>query len=196
MRIGFGMKRLLRLLWRQVHERRLFFFYAHDPKLGSGQADPHVKVYASWVEIPGRFRKEAVPAPWLSPMRRRLRRGEARLLCYSEDGQKLDAYGWIQDWRPFRRRFGALAQTGTMLGPYWTVPAARGRGLYGRMLAHSLFLCSLDGPALIYTEPGNLASTRGIEKAGFRFLGEWEFQRWFGAWTRLRRMASSRSGMA
>jgi GNAT superfamily N-acetyltransferase len=121
-------------------------------------------------------------------MRYRLRREEARLLCLSEDGLHLDAYGWIQDWRPFRRRFGALAQTGTMLGPYWTAPEARGRGLYGRLLAHSLSLCDRDRPILIGTSPENKPSQRGIEKAGFKPRGEWVLRLYLRFFSDLRRI--------
>ncbi|MDY0144450.1 MAG: hypothetical protein RBS84_00480 [Kiritimatiellia bacterium] len=176
------MKRFVKLLGRFIYEKRRYLFYGYIPEQGEGTADPHVKVYAAWDEIPPRFRRRALGTSWMNAMYYRLRRGEARLLCYSEDGQRLDAYGWIQDWRPFRRRFGALAKHGTMLGFYWTAPEARGRGLYGRLLSHSLTVCSKDHPILIVTSPENKASQRGIDKAGFKSLGEWEGRillRWF-----------------
>ena len=182
------LKRLMGLAGRLVHERRTLLFYVYEPGQGAGQADPRVSVYSSWAEIPASFRKVAVPAPWLSPLRRRLKRGEARLLCCSEDGRQVAAYGWIQDWRPFRRKYGALAQAGTMLGPYWTAPEARGRGLYGRLLAHSLFLCDRSRPILIGTSADNLASQRGIEKAGFGFRGRWQLRSYFGWFSRMRRL--------
>ena len=176
------MKRVVGLMGRLIYEKRRYLFYGYAPEQDGGCEDPHVKVYAAWDEIPLHFRKWAAGSPWLNAMYYRMKRGEARLLCYSEDGVRLDAYGWIQDWRPFRRRFGAIAHQGTMLGFYWTAPAARGRGLYGRLLAHSIYLCRKDRPILIATSPENKASQRGIEKAGFKPLGEWEgrvFFRWF-----------------
>lgn len=188
------MKRALRLLRRSVHERRRILFYGYDWKQGRGRPDPHVGVYGSRAEIPAHFRKIVVPAPWMNSMGHRLERGEAKLLCYSADGQRLDAYGWVQDWRPFRRRFGAIAAEGTMLGPYWTDPNARGQGLYGRLLAHSLSLCPPERPVFIYTSPDNEASQRGIEKAGFRPLGEWDFRLWFGWWARMKRTSPPFSG--
>ncbi len=182
------MRRLCRLLSRMAHEKRVCRFYSHDPKRSAGQADSRVTVYEKWMDIPVEFRQVAVPSPWLNVMFYRLKRGEAKLLCYFEEGHRLDAYGWVQDWRPFRRKFGSLAENGTMLGPYWTAPEARGRGLYGRLLSHSLALCLQDGPALIYTSSGNLASQRGIEKAGFHFLGEWELRVWLRVFIRFQRV--------
>jgi hypothetical protein len=176
------------ILKRLVYEKKRFLFYGYDPGQGAGRPDPCVKVYGSWKDIPESFRRRAVPAPWRSAMRHRLRRGKARLLCLSEDGQHLDAYGWIQDWRPFRRRFGALARTGTMLGPYWTAPEARGRGLYGRLLAHSLSICDRDRPILIGTSPENKPSQRGIEKAGFSLRGGWEIRLYLRGISDLRRI--------
>lgn len=182
------MNSLAMRLGRLVYQKRRYLFYAYDSKQGPGGLDPHVKDYGSWEEIPKPFRKIATPYPWLNVMYYRMKRGKARWLSYSEDGRQLDAYGWIQDWSIFRRRYGAIADRGTMLGYYWTAPAARGRGLYGRLLAHSLALCEKDRPIVIATSPDNGASQRGIEKAGFRSLGEWEgriFFRWFSQMRRV-----------
>lgn len=184
------MSGLSKLFRRLVHEKRSCLFYSYDLERGAGRADPCVKVYGAWADIPKDFRKIVVPAPWRNAMYYRLGRGEARLLCLSEDGQRLAAYGWIQDWRPFRRKFGALARSGTMLGPYWTSPEARGRGLYGRLLGHSLSLCSTKQPVLIYTSPENAASRRGIEKAGFHPLGRWDLCVWLGAFSDLRKIST------
>lgn len=123
-----------------------------------------------------------------------MRRGKARLLCFSEDGLQLDAYGWIQDWSLFRRRYGAIATEGVMLGYYWTAPAARGRGLYGRLLSHSLALCRKDRPILIATTPDNTASQRGIVKAGFQSRGEWEVCSYFRWFSWMRRVANPGDG--
>ncbi len=176
------MRRIAQLLRRFIYERRRYLFYTYDKKQGEGRADPYIFVYSNWGSIPVHYRKIAVASPWTNAMYYRMKQGQARLLCYSKDGQKLDAYGWIQDWRPFRRRFGAIASQGTMLGFYWTAPEARGQGLYGRLLSHSISLCSKEQPIVICASPDNKASQRGIEKAGFKPLGEWEMRlyfRWF-----------------
>jgi GNAT superfamily N-acetyltransferase len=183
------MNRLIHLLRRLVYEKRRYVFFGYDPKQGEGRADPHVRVYERWEDIPRPFRKIAVASPWTNAMFYRMKRRQARLLCCSDDGQTLQAYGWVQDWRPFRRRFGAIAAEGTMLGFYRTAPSERGRGLYGRLLAHSLLLCRKDKPILIATSPDNPASLRGIEKAGFSPLGVWEARVFFRGISRMRRVS-------
>ena len=183
------MRRLVHLLRRFVLDRRRIGFYGWDPRQGSGAADPQVRVYERWQDIPRHFRTVAVPSPWTDAMFYRMKRGRAKLLCLSEDGRRLQAYGWVQDWSPFRRRYGAVAREGTMLGFYWTAPEERGRGLYGRLLAHSLTVCDLGRPVLIAASPQNRASRRGIEKAGFRPLGEWETLTVFRWFSRMRRVS-------
>lgn len=183
------MKRILQLLCRAVYEQRRYLFYGYQPAQGAGHVDPDVRVYADWNEVPPRFLKIAAAAPWRNAMYYRMKRGQARLLCCSADGERLAAFGWVQDWKPFRRRFGAIAQEGTMLGFYWTDPELRGRGLYGRLLAHSLAVCAKDRPVVICVSPDNPASRRGIEKAGFASLGEWEGTVWFRWFSRMRRIS-------
>jgi RimJ/RimL family protein N-acetyltransferase len=183
------MKRLLQLLFRFIYERRNIVFYRYDTRQGEGQVDPRVQVYASWRALPIPFRTTVAPVPWWNAMVHRMWRGQARLLCYVRDETHLDAYGWIQDWEPFRKRFGAIAEHGTMLGFYWTAPSARGQGLYGKLLAHSLVLCPKDQPIVIATSPDNRASQHGIEKAGFQSLGEWELRLWFRRFSRMRRIS-------
>jgi GNAT superfamily N-acetyltransferase len=111
----------------------------------------------------------------LSVMRLRFARGTARCLCLFEDGE-LCAYGWVQSWGPFRRKFGFLASDAVMLGPYFTFEAYRGKGLYRRLLLTSVRLCCErpERPILVYTWPENTASQRGIEKAGFQYIGTYQ----------------------
>jgi hypothetical protein len=188
------MNRKWNLLKKLVYQRRTLIFYTYDPKQGLGQTNPHVNVYASWSEIPVYFRRTAVPTPWRNPMYYRLKRGQAKLLCYSEGEQRLASYLWIQDWRLFRRKYGRFAQTGVMLGYGWTDPEMRGRGLLGRLLLHSLSLCSKDSPILCCIAIENKASQRAVGKAGFRPVGAWDFQMWFGLWARLRPIPSQAEG--
>jgi L-amino acid N-acyltransferase YncA len=113
----------------------------------------------------------------------RLRRHGAVLLCRI-DGDVMLGYGWIQTWKPLRREFGWLAGAGAVcLGPYWTNPLHRGKGIYGGLLSHSLAECRRRGwrHVYIWAEAHNAASVRGIEKAGFRSLGRHRVtMRWFG----------------
>ncbi len=169
------MKQIIRLVKKFIYERRLILFYSYDSKQGEGCIDPRIQVYEKYNDVPEYFRKTILPRPWINTMYFRMKRDGAKLLCYSEDGIRLLAYGWIQDWHPFRHRFRAIAKEGVMLGFYWTAPAARGQGLYGRLLSHSLHLCKKEKPIIIATSPKNIPSQKGIEKAGVKFLGKWDF---------------------
>ena len=171
-------KHFIRLLMKLIHEKRIYLFYSYNEQKGTGNADRSVRVYDSWKEIPAQFRKISVPSRFMNVMYYRLQRGDARLLCYTEDGNRLQAYGWIQSWRPFRRKFSMLAPDGIMLGPYWTAPENRGRRLYGRLLQHSLHICSREKLILIYTSPDNIASQKGIARAGFQARGKWMVSSW------------------
>lgn len=107
-------------------------------------------------------------------MMRRLHHDGAVMLALLA-GPELAAYGWLQCWGPLRREFWWLADDAICLGPYWTSPNLRGQGLYGRLLAHSLAECAerfREKDVYIWVERENVSSCRGIERAGFRSLGE------------------------
>ena len=105
-------------------------------------------------------------------MLRRLRRGIA-ILSLLPDGARIAAYGWLQTWRPFRRRFWWLTDDAICLGPCWTHPESRGRGLYSRMLSHTLAICRqrFSKRIIVWADADNIPSRRGIERAGFQSLG-------------------------
>jgi hypothetical protein len=114
--------------------------------------------------------------------------GAVLLLLRDEAG--LTAFGWLQTWKPLRREFWWLDRDGIGLGPYWTRPDQRGRGLYGRLLSHSLWECDerfRGKPAYVWARSANDASVRGIEKAGFESLGEHEVSVWMGGLIRRHR---------
>ncbi|MBN1879722.1 hypothetical protein JW823_06395 [bacterium] len=180
--------RCLLLVKRVLYERRKFAFYCYCDRQGPGKRHPAIIEYTGYDQIPVPFRSRVLPYRWMNAVYYRFRRGQARLLCVSQDGHHLDAYGWIQDWNPFRRSFKAIADSGTMLGPYWTDPNQRGKGLYGILLGHSLAISSPNQPIIICTTPDNTASRRGIEKAGFQSLGIWEWSRWGMLFSRCREL--------
>jgi GNAT superfamily N-acetyltransferase len=123
----------------------------------------------------------------LDVLRWRLRRGDAVAFCMLE-GDALRAFGWLQEWAPpHSKRFGWISDHGLMLGPYWTHTAWRGRGIYGRLIAHSVAVSEGRGPHLIFAKTHNTASRSGIEKAGFSPLCT--FRLWLGPmrlWSRCR----------
>ena len=164
---------LLQLLGKVVYEKKHYLFYRYDLRQGAGEPYDEIRVYGSYKEIPHKFREVAIPSRSFNVMYYRLKLGYAKLLCYSDNNHMLKAYGWIQSWRPFKHKFRMLAVDGIMLGPYWTAPKHRGKGIYGKLLKHSLFLCQKEKPILIYTTPDNISSQRGVLKAGFEPYGEW-----------------------
>lgn len=159
-------------------DRRSYVFYHLREDAPAGQADPAVSVYTTWDDIPEGFRGHVLPRPLLNIMYHRLRAGKAKLLCLSEDDAKLQAFGWVQDWSPFQKKFGAFLAPSTVLGPYNTLPGERRKGFYGRLLSHSLSLCGEDGSVVIYATPDNHASHKGITRAGFEPVGAWEVTVW------------------
>lgn len=180
------LKNIASLLWYQVHHKQRYSFYRYAEQ--QPDADDSVSEYKSWGDIPIDFRDGAMPPPWILIHRQRL--GQARLLCLADPEAKLQAWGWIQSWKPFSRKFSMIADDAVMLGPYWTAPEHRGKGLYGRLLKHSVHLCQNGKAILIATPPDNLASQKAITKAGFVFCGEWEVSLWFRIFVRRRLVRS------
>jgi len=134
------------------------------------QLDPEVKKFESIEGIPSSIRRLLNLFPLVNPLYYRIKLKQAYLLCLIINS-KIVSYGFIQSWKPFKRKFGWLYNDGTMLGPYWTDENMRGQGYYGRLLKHSIGLSANKLPLIIYTNPKNLSSKRGIEKAGFDFCG-------------------------
>lgn len=108
---------------------------------------------------------------------REMRRHGGKCLVLMDQG-KVASFGWIRGWKPFRRRYGWLAKDAFLLSSYWTMPDFRGKGLYGRLLAHTVAVArqARNVPIFIWTHPENFASQRGIEKAGFKCLGVFELR--------------------
>lgn len=175
---------LLRRFWRLAVRRvETLVFYAYcRARQGDGREDPCVRYFDAAGPPEGQIERDLIAAQGrlaYAMMRRRMVRHGARLLCLVEDG-RLGAYGWIQRWVHFRRRYAYLAADATMLGFFWTAPACRGRGMFGRLMAHAIAVCEERRrvPLLVMTSPANRASQRGIEKAGFIRLGTYRITSW------------------
>lgn len=140
--------------------------------------DPDIKVYLKYREIPKFIRGKVLIHPFINSLYYRIKSHQATFLCFLSDSEII-AYGWIQSWKPFKRKFRWLFEDGTMLGPYWTNPKFRGQGYYGRLLKHSIALVNKKSPIIIYTIPENLSSQKGIEKAGFKKIGTYSIYLFF-----------------
>lgn len=106
-------------------------------------------------------------------MMARLKRQQASLLVLDEESAPI-AYGWIQLGSALQFEFSWINLPWLGLGPYWTDERFRGKGAYGRLLTHSLQVCRdrfPDHTAYIWAQADNVASIRGIEKAGFQDFG-------------------------
>jgi GNAT superfamily N-acetyltransferase len=97
-----------------------------------------------------------------------------RIRCFSllMDGRPA-AFGVIREWRLHRREYAWLGRPGPILGPAWTDPEHRGKGLHRRLLLHRLHAAATSGAERAYTAAalGNLVSRRNIERLGFRPRG-------------------------
>lgn len=179
------------------HEKAVIYAYS-QARQGEGRIDPAIRVYDRREPAPATIRDQFIRLRgrrlW-AVMRYRMRVRDARLLCLIEHDE-LCAYGWMQRADPFLRRYRWLIPKGTLLGFFWTAPQHRGRGLYGRILAHCIAI-SHDRdvmPLIIYANPYNTASLRGIEKAGFVRLGSYEVTSWLGGlWCTHRTISQERT---
>jgi len=179
------LKRLFRALVVQRRTRQVYVYCRKQED--QGRKDPCVTCFDSanpppaWVS--DEFKAMVGRLLWFT-MHRRLKRGRARLLVLVENG-RLCGYGWLQDWAYFKRRYGWLSDTGTIVGFNYTKPSERGRGVFGRLLKHQVALCEEKGllPLFGFVDPANSASRRGLERVGFVRLGTygmvWYFFRMF-----------------
>jgi len=95
-------------------------------------------------------------------------------------------YSFVTPPRRYRRIFPVISEPGALLiGPSFTEPAMRGRGLYRQTLAMITARLGEEGygPFYVFASPTNVRSLRGIERAGFQRCGVWTGTRAFmGAW--------------
>lgn len=145
--------------------------------------------YGPGDRLPSEVASFAMPGGMREVMWWRFRRGLATLLLVRSPNGRPAAFGWVQSWRPFRRRFRAISRGGRMLGFYRTDPAHRGRGVYHFLLRRSVAMAPAHEPLLIYAERDNEPSLRGIERAGFVFVAEVRVRRVLGLFSSVRVLA-------
>ncbi len=156
--------------------KKLFWVYEYcviynlGNKIDIKTINDNIIVYSEYKNIPNFIIQKLNIRFFLNPLFHRIKSKNAKLLCIY-DQKDLIAYGWIQNWKPFKRKYGWLYKNATMLGPYWTNPDYRGKGIYGRLISHSIAISDKNLPLIIYTSPQNVSSQKGIEKAGFTKIG-------------------------
>lgn len=95
--------------------------------------------------------------------------GDDQLLAVLDAQGQVTSYGFVL-FDSFYKRILAEHRDTPMIGNCFTLPAWRGRGLYPRLLVATCqhLAAQGHGRAIITCAPDNLASVRGIEKAGFQ----------------------------
>jgi RimJ/RimL family protein N-acetyltransferase len=92
-------------------------------------------------------------------------------------------YTFVTPGHRYRRLFPIITEPRALLiGPCLTEAELRGRAIYPRVLQHvvaTLAECGY-GPFYIDTSLDNVASIRGMEKAGFKRCGVWRGRRALG----------------
>lgn len=147
-----------------------YILYQQTVRKEAVQKSEEITEYSDYRLIPGFIIKKLMLYPLINPLYHRLRSNKAHLICINHENV-LIAYGWIQSWAPFKRKFGWFTKEGTMLGPFWTDPEFRGKGYYQRLLNHCKDVPDIKFPLIIFTNPPNVSSQKGIEKAGFEKKG-------------------------
>lgn len=99
-----------------------------------------------------------------------------RLVHVAAGERAFAAFGWATIAGPARRAAPWEGQAGLWVPPgmvylwdYFTDPAARGQGLYPRLLRHAMAAAGAMGAtrAAIYCDAQNIGSAKGIAAAGF-----------------------------
>jgi RimJ/RimL family protein N-acetyltransferase len=170
---GKGWVDLVRRLWRD--ERRLAFYEWDFAEQPAGERDEAAFELIPETSLPPALKARIFTgtnpgSTWL--MRRRTRQGSVRYFGLAVDGE-LAAFAGIRAWSLERRECAWLRRPGPLLGPAWTDPKHRGRGLHRRLLLHRLYVCKNGAADVAYTSAFvyNTASRRNIERAGFRPRG-------------------------
>ncbi|MGH6689676.1 MAG: GNAT family N-acetyltransferase [Gammaproteobacteria bacterium] len=91
------------------------------------------------------------------------------LFAHLDDDGRVLTYAFVLFTTEYKRVLQEPSEV-PMIGNCYTVPDARGRGLYARMLVTVSDDLAVDGHrrAIISCQPDNVASMRGIERAGFK----------------------------
>lgn len=169
----------IKLFFKLFYESGKYSLYTYSSTLIPNHTSLYkIAEYNNYSEIPKFISKKIFMCPYLSSLYYRIKSKNARLISI-DNGVELIAYGWIQNWKPFKKKFGWMFKNAVMLGPYWTNEKFRGRGIYGDLLKYSLANIPSNIPVLIYTALSNITSQKGIEKNGFEKIGNFRVSLFF-----------------
>ncbi len=104
-------------------------------------------------------------------------------LALAWEGEQLVHIGWITPSKKCRKRFPFIPEKAYMIGPCQTAPLYRGNRIYPFVLQQISRSLRGFNEYWICTNEKNIASIRGIEKAGAKKVGRFVQKRWF--WGRL-----------
>lgn len=162
------MGNLGRLIYRtgihEVFEReedKLFDSNAAESELGGYS----LSMYDTYSGIPTWLQKELFKST-LSPMRKRLENASAKIYVVV-DGDSLIASAWTQSMTPFLSRYGMEFENAIMLGPDWTHPNFRGKGLHPFLIRKRIESADAGTRLLAVVEGGYKDSIKGFVKNGF-----------------------------
>ena len=90
-------------------------------------------------------------------------------------------YSFVTPAARYRKFCPEIPANALLIGPCMTMPAARGRSIYPRVIQQIAYDLTQEGrgPVYIQTDTTNAASIRGMEKAGFTKCGVWAGRRAF-----------------
>ncbi len=169
-----GAAGFLRFLALRVVQRRADVLYEFDLIALAAQLplQPVPPVVLVWRHNLGSDATRQVEAGVLTPENHAYRealQGDDHLLALVDAQGLVTSYGFVL-FDSFYKQILAESRTTPMIGNCFTLPAWRGRGLYPGLLVATCQHLALQGHrrAIITCAPDNLASVRGIEKAGFR----------------------------
>lgn len=172
------LRNLILLFSKIIYEKSDFVFYTIQNTNGENtKFSNSLKFYPDYKSgknVAGKILRNR----FVQPLYHRFRAGKAQLITW-EENEEIMAYGWLQSWEPFKVKFGKIYPDATMLGPYYTLPQERGKGIYKKLLAFSLHHCTKEKPIAIYTSRNNISSQKGIEGSGFSKIGLFRVQLYF-----------------
>lgn len=139
--------------------------------------DPEIQLYSRENPMPDHVADDMarMMGAWaLRVFKWRTARGHSRVYVFPAE-RGAASYAWVSDMCLYRKYF-KIAGPGWMLGPYATREDHRRKGLYARLLRHTLtHLAGIDNRVRwAFADVDNVVPRRAMEELGFEPLGVYE----------------------